>query len=68
MALKPGSEPKTEEGNPEYQRREEKVGRELEAVPPAAAAGIYIPRLCAYKNLIPHGSCRICSVRGNGRI
>jgi [NiFe] hydrogenase diaphorase moiety small subunit len=34
----------------------------------AEAAGIYIPRLCAYKNLIPHGSCRVCSVRVNGRI
>ena len=30
--------------------------------------GIYIPKLCAYKNLIPRGSCRICSVRVNGRI
>jgi len=34
----------------------------------AQAAGIYIPRLCAYKDLIPHGSCRICSVRVNGRM
>ncbi len=34
----------------------------------AEAAGIYIPRLCAYKDLTPHGSCRICSVRFNGRI
>ncbi len=34
----------------------------------AAAAGIYIPHLCAYKDLIPHGSCRVCSVRVNGRI
>lgn len=34
----------------------------------AQAAGVYIPRLCSYKNLIPHGSCRICSVRVNGRI
>ncbi|MGA2448085.1 MAG: 2Fe-2S iron-sulfur cluster-binding protein [Polyangiaceae bacterium] len=34
----------------------------------ADAAGIYIPHLCAYKNLIPHGSCRVCSVRVNGRI
>jgi [NiFe] hydrogenase diaphorase moiety small subunit len=34
----------------------------------AEAAGIYIPRLCAYKDLIPHGSCRVCSVRCNGRI
>lgn len=34
----------------------------------AEAAGIYIPRLCAYKDMIPHGSCRVCSVRCNGRI
>jgi [NiFe] hydrogenase diaphorase moiety small subunit len=34
----------------------------------AEAAGIYIPRLCAYKDLVPHGSCRVCSVRVNGRI
>lgn len=34
----------------------------------ADAAGIYIPRLCAYKDLLPHGSCRLCSVRVNGRI
>jgi [NiFe] hydrogenase diaphorase moiety small subunit len=34
----------------------------------AEAVGVYIPRLCAYKNLIPHGSCRVCSVRVNGRI
>ncbi|HRZ35570.1 MAG TPA: 2Fe-2S iron-sulfur cluster-binding protein [Candidatus Paceibacterota bacterium] len=34
----------------------------------AEAVGIYIPRLCAYKNLVPHGSCRVCSVRVNGRI
>jgi [NiFe] hydrogenase diaphorase moiety small subunit len=34
----------------------------------AEAAGIYIPRLCAYKDLIPYGSCRVCSVRVNGRI
>ena len=34
----------------------------------AGAAGVYIPRLCAYKDLIPHGSCRVCSVNCNGRI
>jgi [NiFe] hydrogenase diaphorase moiety small subunit len=34
----------------------------------AEAAGIYIPRLCAYRDLVPHGSCRVCSVRVNGRI
>jgi [NiFe] hydrogenase diaphorase moiety small subunit len=34
----------------------------------ADAAGIYIPRLCAYRDLPPNGSCRVCSVRVNGRI
>jgi [NiFe] hydrogenase diaphorase moiety small subunit len=34
----------------------------------ADAAGVYIPRLCAYKDLTPYGSCRVCSVRVNGRI
>jgi [NiFe] hydrogenase diaphorase moiety small subunit len=34
----------------------------------AELAGIYIPHLCAYKNLIPHGSCRVCSVRVNGKV
>ncbi len=33
----------------------------------ADAAGIYIPRLCTYKDLIPHGSCRVCTVMVNGR-
>ena len=32
----------------------------------AEAAGIYIPRLCAHKDLIPHGSCRVCTVLVNG--
>ena len=34
----------------------------------AESAGIFIPRLCAYRDLVPHGSCRVCSVRVNGRI
>ena len=33
----------------------------------ADGAGVYIPRLCAMKGLIPHGSCRICTVLANGR-
>jgi [NiFe] hydrogenase diaphorase moiety small subunit len=33
----------------------------------ASAAGIYIPRLCAQKDLTPHGSCRVCTVMVNGR-
>ena len=30
-------------------------------------AGVYIPRLCAKKGLSPHGSCRVCTVKVNGR-
>ena len=33
----------------------------------ADAAGIYIPRLCKSKDLIPFGSCRVCTVLVNGR-
>ncbi len=33
----------------------------------AEAAGVYIPRLCYLKGLIPHGSCRVCTVLINGR-
>ncbi|NLX13803.1 MAG: 2Fe-2S iron-sulfur cluster binding domain-containing protein, partial [Phycisphaerales bacterium] len=33
----------------------------------ADEAGIYIPRLCAYKDLSPFGSCRVCTVMVNGR-
>lgn len=33
----------------------------------ADQAGIYIPRLCAQKDLSPHGSCRVCTVMVNGR-
>ena len=32
-------------------------------MPPA----VYIPRLCAHKDLKPHGSCRVCTVLVNGR-
>ena len=33
----------------------------------ADAAGIYIPRLCAHKELHPFGACRVCTVLANGR-
>ena len=33
----------------------------------ADEAGIYIPRLCAQKDLEPYGSCRVCIVFVNGR-
>ncbi|MFC1607512.1 2Fe-2S iron-sulfur cluster-binding protein [Candidatus Latescibacterota bacterium] len=48
-------------------------GKEIEAekgqtiLEAAEAAGIYIPRLCAHKDLVPFGSCRVCTVLVNGR-
>jgi [NiFe] hydrogenase diaphorase moiety small subunit len=33
----------------------------------ADAAGVYIPRLCAQKDLTPFGACRVCTVMVNGR-
>ena len=33
----------------------------------AEDAGVYIPRLCAHRELTPHGSCRVCTVLVNGR-
>lgn len=33
----------------------------------AQAAGVYIPHLCYHKEFKPHGSCKICTVRVNGR-
>lgn len=33
----------------------------------ADAAGIYIPRLCSHKDLMPIGSCRVCTVIVDGR-
>ncbi|MBI1175470.1 MAG: 2Fe-2S iron-sulfur cluster binding domain-containing protein [Sideroxydans sp.] len=33
----------------------------------ALAAGIYIPRLCYHPDLKPHGSCKLCTVKVNGR-
>ena len=49
-------------------------GRQVEGQPgqtilaAAEAAGVFIARLCAWKNMIRRGSCRVCSVRVNGRI
>lgn len=34
----------------------------------AEAAGVYIPHLCHYLGYTPHGSCKLCSVKVNGRI
>ena len=33
----------------------------------ADEAGVYIPRLCYLKGLVPYGSCRLCTVAVNGR-
>jgi [NiFe] hydrogenase diaphorase moiety small subunit len=43
-------------------------GRPGETIMQAAeGAGIYIPRLCHQKELVPFGSCRVCTVMVNGR-
>ncbi len=33
----------------------------------ATAAGVYIPHLCHHPDLPPHGSCKLCTVKVNGR-
>lgn len=43
-------------------------GRKGQTIMEAAdEAGVYIPRLCAHKDLSPFGACRICTVMVNGR-
>ena len=48
-------------------------GRQIQARPgqsvleAAEENGVYIPRLCWMKDLSPAGSCRVCTVRVNGR-
>lgn len=48
-------------------------GAKIEAKPgqtilqAAEDGGIYIPRLCAHKELEPFGACRVCTVMVNGR-
>jgi len=34
----------------------------------ASAAGVYIPHLCHNPEYTPHGSCKLCNVKVNGRI
>ncbi|MCK6505973.1 2Fe-2S iron-sulfur cluster-binding protein [Myxococcota bacterium] len=34
----------------------------------ALAAGIYIPHLCHHPDFAPHGSCKVCTCRINGRM
>lgn len=34
----------------------------------ALAAGTYIPHLCHHEGYQPHGSCRVCTVKLNGRV
>lgn len=33
----------------------------------AKAAGHYIPHLCWHEDFVPHGSCKLCTVKVNGR-
>ncbi|MFP4380360.1 MAG: 2Fe-2S iron-sulfur cluster-binding protein [Candidatus Sumerlaeia bacterium] len=47
---------------------EEVTGKPGQTIMEAAdEAGIYIPRLCHKDGLEPYGSCRVCTVRVNGR-
>jgi [NiFe] hydrogenase diaphorase moiety small subunit len=34
----------------------------------ALAAGRYIPHLCYHPEFKPHGSCKLCTARVNGRL
>jgi [NiFe] hydrogenase diaphorase moiety small subunit len=34
----------------------------------ALADGVYVPHLCAHPEFKPHGSCRVCTVKVNGRM
>ncbi len=46
----------------------EVTGRPGQTILQAAdQAGIYIPRLCAHRELQPFGACRVCTVMVNGR-
>jgi [NiFe] hydrogenase diaphorase moiety small subunit len=42
-----------EEGRPSSRRR--------------AQAGVFIPHLCYHPEFKPHGSCKLCTVKVNGR-
>ncbi len=33
----------------------------------ATVAGVYIPHLCHHEGFTPHGSCKLCTVKVNGR-
>lgn len=34
----------------------------------ALAAGVHVPHLCYHPEFTPHGSCKLCTVRVNGRL
>ena len=34
----------------------------------ATAAGVYIPHLCHHPEYTPHGSCKLCTIKVNGRV
>ena len=33
----------------------------------ATRAGVFIPHLCYHPDFKPHGSCKLCTVKVNGR-
>lgn len=45
------------------------MAREGQSIVEAAReAGVYVPTLCDFKSLKPAGTCRVCSVKVNGKI
>jgi [NiFe] hydrogenase diaphorase moiety small subunit len=44
-----------------------KAGQGQTILSAALDAGVYIPHLCFCPSLPPHGSCRVCAVKANGR-
>ena len=51
-----------------YYRRQDIPFEEGQTIMEAAtAAGVYIPHLCHNPEFTPHGSCKLCTVKVNGR-
>ena len=34
----------------------------------ATSADVYIPHLCHHQGYTPHGSCKLCTIKVNGRV
>src|SRR5512136_2886294 len=50
----------------EFDQRAHAVPEGMSVLHAAEAAGVYIPSLCAHKELSPYGACRLCTVEIEG--